>query len=38
MLIYWHVTRYGKLALIFRSGVALKTMISWLRALGDTPR
>ena len=38
MLIYWHVTRYVKLALIFRSGVALKTMISWLRALGDPPR
>ena len=30
-------TRYDKLALTYRAGVLLKTVITWLRALGDTP-
>ncbi|WP_374108851.1 transposase [Pseudonocardia sp. ICBG1293] len=30
-------TRYDKLALTFRGGVALKAIVTWLRTLGDTP-
>jgi transposase len=30
-------TRYDKLALTYRGGVVLKTIVTWLRALGDTP-
>ncbi|KAA1003573.1 transposase, partial [Pseudonocardia sp. EV170527-09] len=30
-------TRYDKLALTFRGGVVLKAIVTWLRALGDTP-
>jgi len=30
-------TRYDKLALTYRAGVLLKTVVNWLRALGDTP-
>ncbi len=30
-------TRYDKLALTYRGGVVLGAIITWLRALGDTP-
>lgn len=30
-------TRYDKLALTFRGGGVLKAIVTWLRALGDTP-
>lgn len=30
-------TRYDKLALTFRGGAVLKAIVTWLRALGDTP-
>lgn len=30
-------TRYDKLALTFRGGVVLKAIVTWLRAIGDTP-
>ncbi len=30
-------TRYDKLAVTYRGGVVLKTIVTWLRALGDTP-
>ncbi len=30
-------TRYDKLALTYRGGVALKAIVTWLRTLGDTP-
>lgn len=30
-------TRYDKLALTYRGGVVLKAIVTWLRALGDTP-
>jgi transposase len=30
-------TRYDKLALTFRGGAVLRAIVTWLRALGDTP-
>jgi hypothetical protein len=35
----WPVSppRYDKLALTFRRGAVLKAIVTWLRALGDTP-
>jgi transposase len=30
-------TRYDKLAMTFRSGAVLRAIVTWLRALGDTP-
>ncbi|WP_226358245.1 IS5 family transposase [Pseudonocardia sp. ICBG601] len=30
-------TRYDKLALTYRGGIMLKMIVTWLRALGDTP-
>ena len=30
-------TRYDKLAIVYRGGVVLRAIVTWLRALGDTP-